>query len=207
MPLSFPPSHWPRRSAAVAGRRGANPARRSAPQDSAWKRRRREVLRLLERFLRALRSGSPPPGPAPPAWGRFLSCCAEQGPLPGRDGGGAGVRPLCVVLDDNFYYRSMRYEVFQLARECNSCSAPPAGRGSSGASCFVSAGGSGVALGGWQEGWTFPAGQPLPPVYTCTGAAHGLSLVSELTVAALKKHCFVAESLLCQTVLCPLYLL
>ncbi|XP_010713230.1 L-seryl-tRNA(Sec) kinase, partial [Meleagris gallopavo] len=49
--------------------------------------------------------------------GRFLSCFAEQGLLPGRDGGDPGVRPLCVVLDDNFYYRSMRYEVFQLARE------------------------------------------------------------------------------------------
>uniref|UniRef100_A0A669PWB2 Phosphoseryl-tRNA kinase n=1 Tax=Phasianus colchicus TaxID=9054 RepID=A0A669PWB2_PHACC len=97
--------------------RGANPAPRSVPQDSAWKRRRRELLRLLERFLRALRSGPAPPGPAPPGWSRFLSCCAEQGLRPGRDGGGPRVRPLCIVLDDNFYYRSMRYEVFQLARE------------------------------------------------------------------------------------------
>ncbi|XP_040558861.1 L-seryl-tRNA(Sec) kinase isoform X3 [Gallus gallus] len=88
------------------------------PLDSAWKRRRRELLRHLERLLRALRSHPAPPGPAaaPPSWGRFLSCCAEQGLLPGR-GGGPGTRPLCLVLDDNFYYRSMRHEVFQLARK------------------------------------------------------------------------------------------
>ncbi|NXJ06487.1 PSTK kinase, partial [Odontophorus gujanensis] len=88
----------------------------AAPQDSAWKRRRRELLRHLERLLRALRSGPAPAGPAPPSWGRFLSRFAEQGLLPGR-GGGPGARPLCLVLDDNFYYRSMRYEVFQLARK------------------------------------------------------------------------------------------
>ncbi|XP_040558862.1 L-seryl-tRNA(Sec) kinase isoform X4 [Gallus gallus] len=92
------------------------------PLDSAWKRRRRELLRHLERLLRALRSHPAPPGPAaaPPSWGRFLSCCAEQGLLPGR-GGGPGTRPLCLVLDDNFYYRSMRHEVFQLAHSLGFC--------------------------------------------------------------------------------------
>ncbi|OXB82573.1 UNVERIFIED_CONTAM: hypothetical protein H355_005828 [Colinus virginianus] len=84
--------------------------------DCAWKRRRRELLRHLERLLRALRSGPAAPEPGPPSWGRFVSRCAEQGLLPGRSGGN-GARPLCLVLDDNFYYRSMRYEVFQLARK------------------------------------------------------------------------------------------
>ncbi|OXB64443.1 hypothetical protein ASZ78_000119 [Callipepla squamata] len=84
--------------------------------DCAWKRRRRELLRHLERLLRALRSGPAAPEPGPPSWGRFVSRCAEQGLLPGRSGV-AGARPLCLVLDDNFYYRSMRYEVFQLARK------------------------------------------------------------------------------------------
>lgn len=27
--------------------------------------------------------------------------------------------PLFLILDDNFYYQSMRYEVYQLARKCN----------------------------------------------------------------------------------------
>ncbi|XP_072196982.1 L-seryl-tRNA(Sec) kinase [Excalfactoria chinensis] len=95
------------------------PPRGEPPSVSAWKRRRREVLRCLERLLRALRSEpAAPPGPAaaPPSWGRFESCCAQQGLLPGRSGS-PGSRPLCIILDDNFYYRSMRYEVFQLARE------------------------------------------------------------------------------------------
>ncbi|XP_015723027.1 L-seryl-tRNA(Sec) kinase isoform X3 [Coturnix japonica] len=94
------------------------PPHEEPPSVSAWKRRRREVLLCLERLLRALRSGTAPPGPAaaPPSWGRFVSCCAEQGLLPGRSGGPRS-RPLCIILDDNFYYRSMRYEVFQMARE------------------------------------------------------------------------------------------
>lgn len=156
VPLSIPLSHWPRRSAAVACRRGANPAPRSAPQDSAWKRRRRELLRHLERLLRALRSHPAPPGPAaaPPSWGRFLSCCAEQGLLPGR-GGGPGTRPLCLVLDDNFYYRSMRHEVFQLARKCNSCTAPPAARGRAwcraGRPALCRPAAAGRTVGGWQR--------------------------------------------------------
>ncbi|KFU89948.1 L-seryl-tRNA(Sec) kinase, partial [Chaetura pelagica] len=29
----------------------------------------------------------------------------------------AAAGPLCLILDDNFYYRSMRYEVYQLARK------------------------------------------------------------------------------------------
>ncbi|NXI73152.1 PSTK kinase, partial [Anseranas semipalmata] len=52
------------------------------------------------------------PGPAPPAWDSFVRCCAEQGLLAGA----AAARPLYLILDDNFYYRSMRYEVYQLAR-------------------------------------------------------------------------------------------
>uniref|UniRef100_A0A8C3C6X8 Phosphoseryl-tRNA kinase n=1 Tax=Cairina moschata TaxID=8855 RepID=A0A8C3C6X8_CAIMO len=72
------------------------PQEAPGPPEPGWKRRRREVLRQLERRLRG------PPGPA-----------AQRGlPEPG-----AAPRPLCIVLDDNFYYRSMRYEVYQLARK------------------------------------------------------------------------------------------
>lgn len=76
------------------------PQEAPGPAEPGWKRRRREVLRHLERLLRA-----------PPA-------CAEPGPP--EPGAAAG--PLCIVLDDNFYYRSMRYEVYQLARKCNRAS-------------------------------------------------------------------------------------
>ncbi|NWW94847.1 PSTK kinase, partial [Rhynochetos jubatus] len=86
-----------------------------------WKQSRRELLQCLERFLQAQVSGAPLSAAAPqPAWGRFLACCHDQG-LPAsaeRDGTDAATaRPLYLILDDNFYYRSMRYEVFQLARK------------------------------------------------------------------------------------------
>ncbi|NXT81249.1 PSTK kinase, partial [Zapornia atra] len=92
-----------------------------------WKQSRRELLQCLERFLRVLLTGVPPTAPAPqPAWERFLACCRGQGLLCEADSqAGAGrcptladtPRPLYLILDDNFYYRSMRYEVYQLARK------------------------------------------------------------------------------------------
>ncbi|NXF78213.1 PSTK kinase, partial [Sclerurus mexicanus] len=83
------------------------------PQEPGWKRSRREVLQCLECLLRALLRGAPPPGPAQPGWPRFLRCCRPQGLL--QAARGAAGR-LCLLLDDNFYYQSMRYEVYQLAR-------------------------------------------------------------------------------------------
>ncbi|NWH51420.1 PSTK kinase, partial [Fregata magnificens] len=67
-----------------------------------------------------------PAAAAQPAWERFLACCRGQGLLSsaeshagaGRSRGQADTsRPLYLVLDDNFYYQSMRYEVYQLARK------------------------------------------------------------------------------------------
>ncbi|NXW46434.1 PSTK kinase, partial [Nyctiprogne leucopyga] len=86
-----------------------------------WKSSRRELLHRLERLLRALLTGEPPPAPAAapqPAWQRFLSECRGQGLLPSPEGcARAGPRRICFILDDNFYYQSMRYEVYQLARK------------------------------------------------------------------------------------------
>ncbi|NXV90092.1 PSTK kinase, partial [Calonectris borealis] len=107
---------------------GAEPAGPS-PLLPRWKRSRRELLQCLERFLRALVAGGPLSAPAAgarPAWERFLACCHGQGLLSAAEGhAGAGPcwtqaatsRPLYLILDDNFYYRSMRYEVYQLARK------------------------------------------------------------------------------------------
>ncbi|XP_063996036.1 L-seryl-tRNA(Sec) kinase [Pogoniulus pusillus] len=91
-----------------------------------WKRSRRELLQCLESLLRALLTGDPLARPAAatqPAWERFLACCRQQGLLSAESHAGAGYRtlaatpgPLYLVLDDNFYYQSMRYEVYQLAR-------------------------------------------------------------------------------------------
>uniref|UniRef100_A0A663ECE2 Phosphoseryl-tRNA kinase n=1 Tax=Aquila chrysaetos chrysaetos TaxID=223781 RepID=A0A663ECE2_AQUCH len=107
---------------------GAGPAEPS-PLLPRWKRSRRELLQCLERFLRAVVTGSPLSAPATatqPAWERFLACCRGQGLLSSAESdAGAGrswthaatSRPLYLILDDNFYYQSMRYEVYQLARK------------------------------------------------------------------------------------------
>ncbi|KAM6092921.1 L-seryl-tRNA(Sec) kinase [Theristicus caerulescens] len=105
---------------------GAGPAAPS-PLLPRWKRSRRELLQCLESFLRALLTGEPLAAAAPqPAWGRFLACCRGQGLLPsagipagagGRWAPAAAPGPLYLILDDNFYYQSMRYEVYQLARK------------------------------------------------------------------------------------------
>ncbi|XP_074963586.1 L-seryl-tRNA(Sec) kinase isoform X2 [Phalacrocorax aristotelis] len=94
-----------------------------------WKLSRRDVLQCLERFLQALLGAGPLAAPATagqPVWERFLACCRGQGLLASAEGrGGAGRAwslaaisgPLYLILDDNFYYQSMRYEVYQLARK------------------------------------------------------------------------------------------
>ncbi|NXL06617.1 PSTK kinase, partial [Mesembrinibis cayennensis] len=96
------------------------------PQLPRWKRSRRELLQCLESFLRALLTGEPLAAAPQPAWGRFLACCRGQGLLPsaGRPAGAGGrwapaaaPGPLFLILDDNFYYQSMRHEVYQLARK------------------------------------------------------------------------------------------
>ncbi|XP_021382065.2 L-seryl-tRNA(Sec) kinase [Lonchura striata] len=92
---------------------GAGPQEPS-PLLPGWKQSRRQLLQCLEEFLRALLSGAPLPGPAQPGWQRFLGRCCPERLLPAA---GAASRPLVLLLDDNFYYQSMRYEVYQLARK------------------------------------------------------------------------------------------
>ncbi|NWY04419.1 PSTK kinase, partial [Nothoprocta ornata] len=100
-----------------------------APLPSRWKSHRHALLRCLEHLLQALTSGGPlsaPAGCTEATWGRFVACCRGQGllssPAPGAAdchylASGATSRPLYLILDDNFYYQSMRYEVYQLARK------------------------------------------------------------------------------------------
>ncbi|KAM9233099.1 LOW QUALITY PROTEIN: L-seryl-tRNA(Sec) kinase [Leptosomus discolor] len=102
----------------------------AGPALPRWKQSRRELLQCLERVLRALLGRGPLADPAaeppPPAWERLLACCRRQGLLaPAERPAGSGSdrapaaasRPLYLILDDNFYYQSMRYEVYQLARK------------------------------------------------------------------------------------------
>ncbi|XP_066549871.1 L-seryl-tRNA(Sec) kinase isoform X1 [Amia ocellicauda] len=79
-----------------------------ADTQSSWRSYRQGVLRCLDRFLQspscaAAECGAPG---GPETWDRFVRCLRES---PGA--------PLIIILDDNFYYPSMRYEVYQLARK------------------------------------------------------------------------------------------
>lgn len=79
-----------------------------------WKLHRQEVLQCIEQFLKK------PEAPAEgqrscrinsEAWERCISALLQH------EGWKADQKPLLFLLDDNFYYPSMRYEVYQLARK------------------------------------------------------------------------------------------
>ncbi|XP_070288146.1 L-seryl-tRNA(Sec) kinase [Myotis yumanensis] len=98
------------------------------PLPSRWKSLRQELLKDLECFLRAVLHGDPlsaPPGGTEALWEALVTCLRGQALLPPATEGPshclptptAASGPLLLILDDNFYYRSMRYEVYQLARK------------------------------------------------------------------------------------------
>ncbi|XP_036051523.1 L-seryl-tRNA(Sec) kinase isoform X2 [Onychomys torridus] len=96
---------------------------------SQWKMLRQELLKHLECFLVAVISGgqmSAPPNRSDAMWEDFITCLKNQylissaacEPQPCHLLAKTAVStPLFLVLDDNFYYQSMRYEVYQLARK------------------------------------------------------------------------------------------
>uniref|UniRef100_A0A8C5LA79 Phosphoseryl-tRNA kinase n=1 Tax=Jaculus jaculus TaxID=51337 RepID=A0A8C5LA79_JACJA len=92
---------------------------------SQWKMLRQELLKYLECFLMAVISGghiSAPPNRTEAMWEDFLTCLRKQDlilstALEAQVAKTDASRPLVLVLDDNFYYQSMRYEVYQLARK------------------------------------------------------------------------------------------
>ncbi|XP_040847914.1 L-seryl-tRNA(Sec) kinase isoform X2 [Ochotona curzoniae] len=99
------------------------------PRPSRWKLLRHELLKYLECFLAAVSNGcrmSAPPGSTEAVWTDFTACLHAQDlvqPAAPEPRAGypltktAASRPLLLLLDDNFYYPSMRYEVYQLARK------------------------------------------------------------------------------------------
>ncbi|XP_028724276.1 L-seryl-tRNA(Sec) kinase [Peromyscus leucopus] len=96
---------------------------------SQWKMFRQELLKHVECFLVAVISGgqmSAPPNRSEAVWEDFITCLKNQCLIFSAAheaqpchllAKSAVSRPLILVLDDNFYYQSMRYEVYQLARK------------------------------------------------------------------------------------------
>ncbi|XP_061519921.1 L-seryl-tRNA(Sec) kinase [Phycodurus eques] len=81
-----------------------------------WKLHRNAVLQCIEEFLDKQEMPLKLPGGSSidgPAWERCARALLTSPFGPAR----ADAAPLLFLLDDNFYYPSMRYEVFQLARK------------------------------------------------------------------------------------------
>ncbi|KAJ3607586.1 hypothetical protein NHX12_024637 [Muraenolepis orangiensis] len=82
-------------------------------QQTEWKLYRQSLLQCIESFLRNPDVVSDPPDPGrinAEAWRRCIHTLLE--PYPQGESS-----PILLLLDDNFYYPSMRYEVHQLARK------------------------------------------------------------------------------------------
>ncbi|XP_069548013.1 L-seryl-tRNA(Sec) kinase [Brachyistius frenatus] len=79
-----------------------------------WKLHRQAVLQCIERFLLKPEALAEPPSSSQinsAAWERCVRALLQP------EGLKADGAPLLLLLDDNFYYPSMRYEVCQLARK------------------------------------------------------------------------------------------
>uniref|UniRef100_A0A8C6DJR7 Phosphoseryl-tRNA kinase n=1 Tax=Moschus moschiferus TaxID=68415 RepID=A0A8C6DJR7_MOSMO len=99
------------------------------PLPSQWKLFRQELLKYLEHFLLAVINGcqlSAPPSRTEAMWKDFITCLKDQELISSAAVEAQSLypltktavsRPLLLILDDNFYYQSMRYEVYQLARK------------------------------------------------------------------------------------------
>ncbi|KAM8780310.1 L-seryl-tRNA(Sec) kinase-like [Rhynchonycteris naso] len=101
----------------------------AGPLPPQWKSLRQELLKYLEYFLLAVLNGcqmSAPSNRTEAMWEGFITCLKDQNLIsPAAPEAQscylltktAVSGPLFLILDDNFYYQSMRYEVYQLARK------------------------------------------------------------------------------------------
>lgn len=87
-------------------------------QHTEWKLHRQAVLRCIEQFLEKPQVLAELPSSCQinkAAWERCVQALLWPEALNCSQ---AERAPLLLLLDDNFYYPSMRYEVYQLARKC-----------------------------------------------------------------------------------------
>ncbi|XP_077311713.1 L-seryl-tRNA(Sec) kinase [Lithobates pipiens] len=97
-------------------------------EHSLWKQDRQQLLQCLEHLIVSMSSRTLLQAPSDvkdSLWRRFCQCLASQG-LISASSSNSGFQHFCInpvhfplffILDDNFYYQSMRYEVYQLARK------------------------------------------------------------------------------------------
>ncbi|XP_051530265.1 L-seryl-tRNA(Sec) kinase-like [Myxocyprinus asiaticus] len=76
-------------------------------RESEWKQQRKTVVMCLERFLCHTHTEM-----TDDIWTRFEQMHTLQ-----QTDSQTHSQPLVILLDDNFYYQSMRYEIYQLARK------------------------------------------------------------------------------------------
>ncbi|XP_063291361.1 L-seryl-tRNA(Sec) kinase isoform X1 [Pelobates fuscus] len=98
-------------------------------ETSLWKQFRHLLLQYIEQLIDAFLNSSGLVQPlcvSEKTWHRFIGCLERQGLIlnAASDVKTSSLtlnipenNSLCLVLDDNFYYQSMRYEVYQLARK------------------------------------------------------------------------------------------
>ncbi|KAJ1139863.1 hypothetical protein NDU88_006226 [Pleurodeles waltl] len=94
-----------------------------------WKQYRQELILYVDCFLMSVANGAPLSAPkdhTEALWSRFICSLESQGLFSCKAAEAGSVCalklnessiPLCIVMDDNFYYQSMRYQVYQLARK------------------------------------------------------------------------------------------
>lgn len=82
-----------------------------------WKSHRQAVLRCVEQFLEKPQVSAELPGSSQISRAAWERCTRALLKPEGVDRSLAEPAPLLFLLDDNFYYPSMRYEVYQLARK------------------------------------------------------------------------------------------
>ena len=86
-----------------------------------WKLYREEIVACIDSILEhhcgsscACPAVSKPQSVGDELWVKFEECCALS--LHDKPPTEAG-RPLVIIIDDNMYYRSMRYQYYHLARK------------------------------------------------------------------------------------------
>ena len=99
------------------GSGGSDEDVRSQPERKVWKQRRQNVILCVGQLLAKLTSFNLKSDLDVTVWHNFEKILSQRSEIPLSDLTDQTKEEYLVIVDDNFYYRSMRYEFFQLARK------------------------------------------------------------------------------------------